>query len=533
MKIKLLSNRKTIEYVDGIAEINANDVHWQLMEVESERLLNLRESMWIEYRYTQDKTHVTFEQLLKYRKNRVYYDEIPPEIFKLPGAWEFQIFIRQYSTVSPDTYTQEASNVGSFTVEEGLPLRGETPVTNGTIAAMYEAARKLLERQEGQLANVALFLTDAAGETISISGLYGATIIEWGDGSEATTADPSDPYATYTHTYDFSVYYPIIKIYGVHTIMENAFKDNLFITSARIGSGVGSIFDGAFSGCKNLTTVDIENGIRRIERNAFQGTALNEIVIPQSVNFLDDCFANTNISLIELKQPDPTRITIIEQLFANIKDECIIVVPYGSLEAYELQYPTYYPAAMEENIAIAAMAMPMVAEETIEDVPGLTLYITTTASRKYIQIKAVGATKVDWGDGTIETIADGETYISHTYTAAANYVIVVYNCVELIGYCIDNSEIVYRLEIGASVVAPIPRLANNEFTNLREVIIADSVTELLRGAFNSATKLERVFTGNGLLKIEMQAFGANETVYTPLVIVLGENVQLIEDSAFS
>lgn len=78
----------------------------------------------------------------------------------------------------------------------------------------------------------------------------------------------------------------------VKSIGEYAFKDLESLKSVVIPSSVLKIGQSSFSGCKNLETLEIKNGVTEICRNAFEdNTSLKSVVIPSSVIYLgSQCF---------------------------------------------------------------------------------------------------------------------------------------------------------------------------------------------------------------------------------------------------
>jgi hypothetical protein len=69
-------------------------------------------------------------------------------------------------------------------------------------------------------------------------------------------------------------------------IGENAFQFCANLTSVKIPACVRSIRSGAFSACSKLSTLEFEEGIQSIEKQAFIGTNIQEVVLPRSLIML-------------------------------------------------------------------------------------------------------------------------------------------------------------------------------------------------------------------------------------------------------
>lgn len=132
-------------------------------------------------------------------------------------------------------------------------------------------------------------------------------------------------------------------------IFDNAFEGNLDITSVTIPHSVAYIGDNAFSDCKNLFSATISEGVRFIGIGAFDKTGLKSITIPNSVlsigiSSFGRCPNLTDVSLSESLETIPsnafwfdrnlTSITIpnsvkhIEsQAFSACEKLCSVVMP--------------------------------------------------------------------------------------------------------------------------------------------------------------------------------------------------------------
>ena len=109
----------------------------------------------------------------------------------------------------------------------------------------------------------------------------------------------------------------------ITSIGKYAFKNNSI--SSIVLDDVVTIDEYAFSGCKNLTSVDLSNNttLKTIKKYAFEDTGLSEITIPESVETIEDyAFYNT-----KLKQ-----ITLPVSSFKNFSKLFNTDIPFDSLK---------------------------------------------------------------------------------------------------------------------------------------------------------------------------------------------------------
>lgn len=90
-----------------------------------------------------------------------------------------------------------------------------------------------------------------------------------------------------------------LSVFGVTTIAPYAFANNSSLQSVTVPASINEIGEGAFSGCKNLTTVNFVSGntINYIAPYAFYDTGITSVTLPNTVTEIGDyAFALSKIT---------------------------------------------------------------------------------------------------------------------------------------------------------------------------------------------------------------------------------------------
>ncbi len=104
---------------------------------------------------------------------------------------------------------------------------------------------------------------------------------------------------------------------GVKSIAQDAFKNNLSITSIIIPNTVTSIGESAFAGCINLTSVAIPESVNKIDRFAF--------------------LYCTGLQQISTEWQKPKIVQYGDGIFTSVPQSCIVNIPVGTLNDYQIQ----------------------------------------------------------------------------------------------------------------------------------------------------------------------------------------------------
>ena len=125
--------------------------------------------------------------------------------------------------------------------------------------------------------------------------------------------------------------------------LGNVFTNDIFINyfdELECFTGLNEIARDAFNGCANLRSVKLPNTILSIRQNAFRGTALYSIVIPQRVitfgdHILEDCL---NLETVIDLAFSPQSTNEGSHLFQNCPNLTALFVPKFRTEAYQTKW---------------------------------------------------------------------------------------------------------------------------------------------------------------------------------------------------
>ena len=135
-------------------------------------------------------------------------------------------------------------------------------------------------------------------------------------------------------TRPWTVYMPAVHSVvieeGVTSVGSCAFcEDSGQLAAVQLPESLTSIGDGAFDGCRSLTSIAIPDGVTAIGKSAFSDcTSLTSIAIPDGVTAIDDFTFFRCTSLASVVIPDSVT-SIGEKAFYNCSSLTSIVIPDG------------------------------------------------------------------------------------------------------------------------------------------------------------------------------------------------------------
>ena len=113
---------------------------------------------------------------------------------------------------------------------------------------------------------------------------------------------------------------------SVTEIGEGAFESCSDLLVLELTSGLKHVGAFAFSECFSLRALDLPDSVERIDRSAFTGAALQELVIPSNVQEIGDNAFNGCIQLSSLTLSEGIRV-IEEMAFSNCSDLTKVLIP--------------------------------------------------------------------------------------------------------------------------------------------------------------------------------------------------------------
>ena len=125
---------------------------------------------------------------------------------------------------------------------------------------------------------------------------------------------------------------------GITFIGDNAFMGCISLDSIVIPKGVEKIQKATFDRCFNLKSIILPESITELDTYAFiECSSLTTITIPANVRRIGKCAFEDcrNMTSFYCQVEDPGQISLGEDAFNRINEECILYVPQGCSQAYK------------------------------------------------------------------------------------------------------------------------------------------------------------------------------------------------------
>ena len=274
----------------------------------------------------------------------------------------------------------------------------------------------------------------------------------------------------------------------VTMIAEKAFENNKTLTSITIPSSVTVIGDSAFDSCSNLTNITIPSSVLNIGKWAFFSTNLSSITIPSSVTIINlGTFSNcTNLSSITI----PSSVTSIgSSAFSSCSKLPNITIP-----------------SSVTSIGSSAFS-------GCSKLPNITIPSSVTK---------IEASAFDYCSMLSMINVDNR----NTYFSAQDGVLFDYDKQIIIRYPIGKYGNSYAIPSSVRTIGP----SAFDSSNLTNVIIPSSVTNIGRFAFYSCKGLTSIIIPSSVTSIDASAFSYCENLTS---ITIPSSVTSIGSRAFS
>ena len=304
----------------------------------------------------------------------------------------------------------------------------------------------------------------------------------------------------------------------------------------------------AFSGCATVTKITLPAGLTNLKNSAFSDcTALREIVIPESVTSIGESAFDGCASLMEIRLP--AGITEIPTaLFSGCKALSAASIPQGVVSIGS--------GAFRNCASLTELALPQGLKKigsnafigckslTYIEIPDGVETVEYFIAESTIQLRcAIGSSAAVAVSRSNDGFYSDDLYLRYTFDGDG-----VQNGLTLMKYVGASSEVIVpdgvtKLQYSTfsecrqlltRVVLPdgllsIPESLLNNCTNLKEVVIPESVTTIENHAFFGCASLEKINLPAGLTEISNSLLGGC-TVLSEITIPDG--VTAIGDSAF-
>ena len=286
---------------------------------------------------------------------------------------------------------------------------------------------------------------------------------------------------------------------GTKTISASVFSGKSNLVGISLPASVKTIEDNAFENCRNLSGVNLSQGLDRIGSSAFSGcSALRDITIPDSVTEIGSR-AFYNCSKITSTKI-PSGVTKINTgTFEGCTGLNSVTISDGVTEIGE---KAFYGCSSLKKITI----------------PGS---VQTVGNSAFYGCSALLEAKL--GNGV--SAVDNDAF----YNCTSLQSVIIPGSVKTIGsYAFQNCKTLSYVELENGVEG----IGQNAFqsTAIRNIIIPDSVTTIGASAFENCSALTSVTLGNGITTVPGYTFKGSPNIST---IKIGKNVTSIGANAIS
>ena len=301
---------------------------------------------------------------------------------------------------------------------------------------------------------------------------------------------------------------------GITSIGDKAFNNCSSLTSIAIPEGVTSIGDYTFYDCSSLKGITIPKGVTSIGKQTFSGcSSLTSITIPESVTSIG-IFAFQNCSSLK-SMIIPEGVTSIgEEAFRNCSSLTSITIPESMINIGDSAF-IYCSSLTKINIPTKnrgeISGEPWDADNAIvywKDTKIVDSFVIDTTKGEIV--KYIG-TKTDLKVPSIFNIDGKEYKINSIYKSAFN-----------------RNENIKTVNIQKGITS-IGKMAFNSCSSLTSITIPETVTNIGEFAFGGCTSLTSITMPEAVTKIEWGTFAGCSSLTS---ITIPESVTSIVTAAF-
>lgn len=319
---------------------------------------------------------------------------------------------------------------------------------------------------------VATFQIMSANTQVTAQYMQGTKYIDWGDGTNIEAIDYSVT-KVFTHTYEKTGMFNA-KFYGMTSMNGNCFDNQTrlrYVVIPETITGTGSY---SFRGCTNLSSVSLPQNLSSIGERAFYGCSALAHINLENITVINDTAFGQCKKLETIKVDrrcsvwgnafsgatalKTARFNNGASFYGGVFNGCTalktvtvagdmstsqygndlittakLIVPYDQLESYKTDEQWSKMASQIDSYALASELENIGGSSTPSGEPLVATFNITTDNTNAQCKNIVGATLVDWGDGSaLEDISSVTTY-SHTYTTKGKYEVTFYGNITSIG----------------------------------------------------------------------------------------------------
>jgi hypothetical protein len=130
---------------------------------------------------------------------------------------------------------------------------------------------------------------------------------------------------------------------------------------------------------------------------------------------------------------------------------------------------------------------------------------------------------IDWGDGTVDVVTSGETYVSHEYETSDKYTCKIYGCTFIDDTCFVGCSNIETIEV-SSTITEIGYAAFADCSELKTIKLAEGLGKIAESAFNNCSELREIQIPSSVVTIGDYAF--NECSALAKVEILSEAISI-------
>ncbi len=298
---------------------------------------------------------------------------------------------------------------------------------------------------------------------------------------------------------------------GVRIIGNNAFKNCESLEKIDFGQEVAQINKEAFRGCKSLKSVYLPSNIKKVGESAFRDcVSLKSLtVVGDGLEISERCFENcASLKNIELENS-------ITELYSGVFNSC------KSLETIKL--PEKLTILGESAFADCAQLKEIVIPDPVTKIDDMVFSgcLNLQTIKLNSDLNKIGKNafkdcqslldiyipqKVNnIGYGVFRgctSLRSVEVDSKNKFFKTVNNVLFNKNKSSLISYAVNDGEDFYEIPDSVMLICDWAFYGSN----LKHIIIPDSVTEIGEGAFCNCTELEELVLPDSIIRIDDSAF---------------------------